>query len=249
MTTRYIAVRSLPIGIREALGSAHYTKPDVSLTDRDSVVPRGHAGTGLRGFCALVPDVASAEGINLRIGCYGGSNIHVGHAGPWDPDHAREPQPIPTSGAIITGTHGKYAAVYVTSTTMLAMLAPESPESAVVTDAMLEGRTAEARQIAGDGLASVANAAGLTIGQRWTLWAFKGLKPHARSGYLEKLQHATANVAGTPECVSELVELGYLKRSSNGATQITTAGKNANPIEAHHWFSKLGQLAEKAVQL
>lgn len=54
----------------------------------------------------------------------------------------------------------------------------------------------------------------LTKEQASVLYSFKALKSAYRPKYSE-------------ECLNELAEMGFLKRSKNGATRITTAGKNA----------------------
>lgn len=57
---------------------------------------------------------------------------------------------------------------------------------------------------------------------RWILGTFKGLTSAGR-----KYEWARNNDVPSEDDLNKLAGLGYLKRSKNGATQITTEGKNA----------------------
>ncbi|HEY4266722.1 MAG TPA: hypothetical protein VGM94_00890 [Galbitalea sp.] len=60
----------------------------------------------------------------------------------------------------------------------------------------------------------------LSLRERYVLHVYDGIKSSYRAEYLRFIK-------GRDALVMSLVERGYLKRNSNGATQITTAGKNA----------------------
>jgi hypothetical protein len=67
---------------------------------------------------------------------------------------------------------------------------------------------------------------GLSMRDRWILYTYKSLTSAGRKNEYDRNRDKPSE-----EDLNRLAGLGYLKRSKNGATQITTEGKNALMLE------------------
>ena len=214
----HVDVKSLPVGLRAALSQAQITTGSVALKASDDVSVSSFANDGQRAFATVVSDISRNCIMPMLVGSYGGRNGFT--TTPLDRMSDAGLQSIPENGAIVTGTIGKYATIALRPATYVSIVAPGSDFVEIVANA-----GSDALEIA----RSVADLAkgGLSDGEAWTLYAFSGFKSHYRKEYLGRLRDKTANAAGTDAIVDSLVARGYLKRASNGATQITTSGRNA----------------------
>lgn len=216
-----IATRNLPVGLQRALKAASIGTHIVRVEAGTLAVPYGCSGAGTRAFCALVTDVEQdVSAAIFHVGSWGGPNPFskpIG-AGAWDPDYARDPQPIPERGAIITGTVGSYATVRVRPLTLLRMtgVTPEPAMATVIADADIAEHP-EILALVGEAIA--ATRPSTTDDERYVLKVYSGIKGGYRKEYLEVVDY-------TP-LVDALVARGLLKRNKAGAVQITPEGKNA----------------------
>ena len=68
---------------------------------------------------------------------------------------------------------------------------------------------------------------GLTERQATILYTYKGLNPRGRKDYWDRWDSDMKRAKPSEDELNELATMGLLKRSKNGATQITTDGRNA----------------------
>ena len=144
----------------------------------------------------------------------------------WDPDFDQDSKPVPPNGAIVCSSGERFVYVTVTPATFATMVAPTSADAMVAGDAALEGRTDVAEGLAQAALAST--LAALSDDECSVLYAHGCLKSFARKRLVD----------GRASALESLVSRGMIKRSSNGATQITTLGKAQRVVWDHHRFDR-----------
>lgn len=218
--------RTLPAGLCHALASSHYRGSDVPVMwgHTDSVAITDIANDGCRAVVVIVGDVDRSDTCNTYFGSWGGANAFAP-----SPLASLGALKIPERGAIVRGTAGNRcdATIYVTSETWLRMQAPSDTRDialSVINDARMDGRpdfTEVADRIAVNALAVIRTAAPvLTKHEQAVLDVYAGIKSSYRKEYLDRIPNAGG-------IVESLIATGMLKRASNGATQITTKGKNS----------------------
>lgn len=224
MSFRRAAIQQLPEKIQVELRNVGYHKADIEVQARDAVqiASAGHAGE--QAFAMILHENGRRE---AYYGSWGGPNIASGAN---RVDDLRQPlTPIPPKGAIIVGSmrrNGVYAVVMMLPMDWAAWTAPLDAE--IVHDAMAEGRTDVVDTLIGrpgDDLSDT---------DRRVLYCYGALK----SGEYRK--NALADVSRAYKCdsaaiVDSLVARGYLKRAANGATQITTKGKDSRKGHGESW--------------
>lgn len=242
MTTATLTVKSLPVGIRSALSAVGYTKPDISLRARNDVHIAGAGGAGIRAFAVLVHDVKD-DRVSTFWGSWGGPNMFASsRTNPID-DMRAQPRKIEVGGAVVTGDKGDrcYAVVSVRPETFLTIAAAGNPKVAeileVMRDAAAEERTDAVAKLLAEALEASKPADELDELQHRVLNVFWSYKGGARQKYLDEIAEGgpayyqnPKPAAGEPAvkaALEHLIAQGYLKRSSNGATALTTKGKNA----------------------
>lgn len=236
MTTATLSVKSLPAGLQQALRTVSYKRADITVCAVEATHIADPGGAGIRGFACIMPSVESPT-MESHVGSWGGPNMFGVHS-PVD-DMRAPPRQVPEGGAIITGTTGGgrpvSARVHVRPA-VFATLVPLADEGMreVMADAVAEGRTDVVEALIAQG----SPGAALTELQRAVLEVFWGIKGGHRARYLADLATdgrtergarltPPPGAAAVDAAVEFLVTDGYLKRSANGATALTTKGKNA----------------------
>lgn len=236
-TTATVTVKSLPIGIRNVLDNVGYKRPDVALCAKDAVYIRGLGGNGFRCHASIVANVDTIGGEQLW-GSWGGPNMFASSAA--NPvDSEREPRAVPELGAVVTGSAGGSrpvsATVYVRPLVFLRLVEPSNDAMVVARDAIEAGRAVPPELLA-EAMTTPSTALSPLLAA--VLEVFCGIKGGHRPQYLAELADGRKNgtrispppgAAAVADAVETLVSYGYLKRASNGATSVTTKGKNARP--------------------
>lgn len=220
MTNLYttIAVKSAPIALQRALSFLGYTKRDVRIEAREETCPSMYTNLAYTSGNALIANLDDAHTCETRRGVFGGNN---GYNRPpadvaWDPDFDETRRAVPLDGAIVVGHIGKNSVfVYVHPTTFAERwMRDVARDAALLGDASL---LVEAQS----------EAAGLSDEECAVLYVHHCWKSgDGRKATVKK--HATA----LDSCVAR----GLIKRASNGACSITTAGKALESV-----FRKRGE--------
>ena len=221
-----VRVKTLPAGIQSALASCGYTRRDVDIRGKDSASLV--SGSGANTAIAILVTNNALPG-KIFHGQFGGCN---GFNKPraktsldqWDPDFDQDSKPVPPNGAIVCSSGGRFVYVTVTPATFASLVAPSSAETMVCADASAEGRS-EVNALAAAALASTLVA--LTDDECSVLYAH---------GCLKSGEYRKRLTKGRETAMNALVGRGLLKRSSNGATQITTSGKAMRTVWDHHKY-------------
>lgn len=220
--TTTIQTSKLPAGLAAAIGP--FTgATTITIEARASVTPSTDSQSRT---CAnaVVGDIDNLHGIVRRTGAWGGNN---GFNKPpadraWDPVFDDQPRDVPLGGAVVVGTYGGHARVYVHPTTFA-----ERFLDGAARDAFLEGRPEELAVIR-------ANEADLTDGMCAVLYAHVALK----SGDARK-SVVRAHAADLESCIAR----GLIKRASNGACTATAEGRALRDV-----WEKPGQAIAYAIR-
>lgn len=213
--SKHVDVKDLPSGIQVMLNQVHYTKRDIRVVGSPSEVLDTSCGDdGCREFVVFSGNYNGIRSLP-RYGAFGGHR---------KTDEDAEVFEIPVMGALVAGQTAGAAGKSPTATLYVHPASPILGDPALLSvafDAAQEGRVGEARAVIGEAVGSVS----LTDAERAVLYAYGCLKsgPYRRA--------ALERVKGHADIASNLVTRGFLKRSANGATQITTAGKNTRTVE------------------
>lgn len=229
----FVAVSTLPVGLRRALSSVGYHRSDVTLWAKEAELVFSAGARGRRGYAVVVPDINQVTH-EVHWGSWGGPNMY---SGPTEAlvDSCREPQEVPAKGAIVIGYSGKgrptSAEISVRPETFASML--QYDLGVVANDAAIEGRANVVNAIVAECLPS----ANLLPVQLAILEVYATIRSSYRNQFLQGIalegrspNGATFAPIGRPAVEDEinaLVTAGYLKRNKTGATSITMLGKNA----------------------
>lgn len=214
-----LTVKSLPVGIRNALAHVAYTKP--TITVRGATETRLRAGDPANTSIAVRVDDNTSNAFHTRQafrGAFGGRN---GFNKPrakstpdqWDPDFDDDAKPVPENGAIVCAC-GRYATVTVRPELLAQLVAPGSHDASVARDAALDGNTAAVETLVARAVES--SLPSLTSDEQAVVYAYCGLRS------CDERKEIASKLAGA---VDALVSRGLLKRASNGATAATPVAK------------------------
>jgi len=192
----YLPTADLPQPVQNALRGLGYRKPDIQVVAKDTISPMEAGEKGRRGFFCAV-ELRTGEA-KTKWGSWGGANIFNANNAV---DLDDELYPIPRGVMVLKGSDGdKVFAVLYVRPEDFAPLLPPPPEA-------------------------------LTEDEQAVLYAFACLKsgPY-RQEFLARVDlvhwRLTGRNGGSEAHIESLAQRGYLKRAANGATQITTRGKN-----------------------
>lgn len=205
----FAQVKDLPPALQTALASVHYGRSDVEIKASETYTLLALGGSGYRAF-VLVVDLSSGACQSTR-GSWGGSNMfNPGN----NVDGDTTTRPLPPNFAVIHGREGGDRPVSASITVNPATLAP-----------MIAAPIVE-----------------LTEMERIVLAWHKGLTSAGRKNEAERFAYDRANgygrckdqprvpqartLADIEAAKQSLAAKGLLKIAANGATSITTAGKN-----------------------
>jgi len=199
--TVYVQVKTLPQALQNALKAHGYGRADIAVDAAETFTAFVAGGQGQKGFCTLV-NLATGE-TETHWGSWGGSNMFSpGNA----VDNDQRDSALPPNFAVIKGSEGN--STYATITVNPSSLAPLLPVA----------------------------AEGISDTDKKILVCYKSLKSgqYRNEALLKVFSDAPSwkpadpkHSAALASALDSLVSRGLLKRSSNGATQITTEGKNA----------------------
>jgi len=218
------SIAQLPERIRAELQNVGYHKADITVQSRDHVQIASAGAAGEQAFAVILHENGKRESY---YGSWGGPNIASGTN---RVDNLTAPPVVPPAkGAIIVGRMGRksvYAVVIMAPTEFCAFAAPADAD--IVHDAMAVGRTDAVNALLGrpdDALSDT---------DRRVLYCYGALKSgeYRRNALAEISRQFSCDAAAIAD---SLVQRGYLKRAANGATQITTQGKNARRGHGETW--------------
>lgn len=205
--TVYVAVKSLPEVLQTPLRVLGYKKADISVQSAEKFSPFSGGNQGRRSFCVLV-NLATGD-YKVESGSWGGSNM-------FSPnnlvDNCTDDSALPPNFAVIKGSEGEivYANIYVNPASFAPLLPPAATGISDTDKRILACyRSLKSGHYRQEALINVFN-------------------PHDR--FTSAFYAATHNkelAEKLAAAIDSLVARKLLKRSSNGATQITTEGKNA----------------------
>jgi hypothetical protein len=217
-----MTVDSLPNRLKSELHELGYRRADVCMMSADTVHISSARSAGEQAFAVVLHGNGRKESY---FGSWGGPCIASRTDNPVDNLRA-PPTAIPDGGAIITGAMKRTAitaTVYVLPSMFATMHSPEDAE--IARDEQAEGRTDIVDELRQPNVP----VERLSEEERRVMYCYGALK----SGEYRK--NALAEIARKHRCdtsaiVDSLVSRGYLKRATNGATQITTLGKNSRTM-------------------
>jgi hypothetical protein len=201
-----IKIKDASPGLAAAIRALAPKGLDVKIEARAQIVPSTDSQV-YHVANAIVADLDNAGSVTVRRGVWGGNN---GFNKPpadraWDPIFDDQPRDVPIGGAVLVGTVGRFCTIAVHPETFAVRFTSHD----VVRDALLEGRIVDAAAV-------LAESHALTDEECAVLYVHKAYK----SGEYRK--RVVARYAGALDsCVSR----GLIKRATNGACTITTAGK------------------------
>lgn len=249
IVNRTIEVKLLPNGIRIQVARVGHHRPVIQIQARSRTSIASCAGQGARGFAVMLADVNSPAEAFYGHGSWGGSNaftppnpIDGGPEGFSDRD-------VPEGGAWICGTESDRhtsACVVVTPLTMARIVAPDHAATLIAGDAIEQGNVAPETIAALAGEALLQRGPDpLTFDERRVLFAFGAIKSgDYRKNMLAEIANGEPSWRSNPKAglgtdglaalIESLITRGYLKRASNGAMSMTTAGKVLRgPVGGH----------------
>lgn len=211
-----LTVKSLPLGIREALARCGYNRPTINV--RGATEAHLVAGDPANTSSAHRVDDNATGSYARFVGAFGGRN---GFNKPrakstpdqWDPDFDDDAKPVPENGAIVCAC-GRYATVTVRPELLAQLVAPGSHDASVARDAALDGNTAAVETLVARAVES--SLPSLTSDEQAVVYAYCGLRS------CDERKEIASKLAGA---VDALVSRGLLKRASNGATAATPVAK------------------------
>jgi hypothetical protein len=194
----FVKVKDLPDSLQNALKSVGYGRSDISVQTAERVSVFNAGGAGYRDFAILV-DIASGEKV-VKYGNWGGSTL-------WNPNNS-----------VKYGSWGGSTLWNPNNSVDLDDKEYDLP----VGGAVVRGSEGRSRPVSASIYLNPKNAApwlpqltDLTEAEKFLLAQFRSLKPGHRS------------TVGKEAMIDSLVKGGFLARAKNGATRITTKGKNA----------------------
>lgn len=224
----YINYKNLPVALQHLVDLARGRRGDISIVARESVsVSVGGGIGGERAYVAVTDHALQVCKVARHaFGSFGGPNMFAkSPLETWIAECDGEIA-VPEQGAVATGAESCHITIAVRPATLAHLTGGDRAAADVARDAELQGTPDKT-------LVSIAvpGKPDVSIGDRWVLWVFDHIKSAYRRKYLDEIREKSDGAIGVESHLASLVSRGLLKRAANGATSITTLGRNAHPVE------------------